>query len=185
MLSGSLNDAGVFNHSDLRIAMENGTARLPPPRALPNSQRVLPLYLIGDAGFPMRPYLMVPYSRLNRYTPMQKIYNYRLSRARRIVECAFGLMTSKWTVFNKPLEWGVRNSEQIILAIICLHNFLIEAKKTENPNNRRYVHDGNIIPNAPAAPVHQNQLNQAENTRSVLMNYFVNEGERMFQYARV
>lgn len=165
--------------------MELGTAGVPPPTALPNCNIILPYYMIGDAGFPLRPHMMVPYSRLVRYTPMQRIFNYRLSRARRIVECAFGLMTKKWTVFNKALGFGVQNCEQIILAIICLHNYLIEAENPQEPQNRRYVLINDIEENPPADEVHQNRFNQAENTRETLQNYFVNEGERIFQYERV
>lgn len=162
--------------------MEDGRARLPPPAALPNSDTVLPYFMVGDAGFPLRPYLTIPYSRLARYTPMQRVFNFRLSGARRIVECAFGLMAGKWQALKKPLGWGVQNCEQIILAIICLHNYLIEAEQPLEPQN---VLEGEIPADPPVDEVHQNVFHEAENTRAALQNYFVNEGERMFQYERL
>lgn len=182
---GSLNDSGVFNHSDLRAAMETGAARLPAPRQLPNSNNALPYFIIGDAGFPLKPYLMTPYSRIARITAMQRIFNYRHSRARRIVECAFGLLKSKWQIFDKPLGWDVQKSEQIIFAIICIHNFLLESEEDFDPRDRRYVLQSQPPPNPPQAPVYQNLGNNpAAMMRQTLTTWCVREGDRDFQYQR-
>ena len=37
----------------------------------------------------------------------QRIFNYRLSYARRIVENALGLLERRWHLYNKPLEMGM------------------------------------------------------------------------------
>ncbi|XP_039763780.1 uncharacterized protein LOC120636389 [Pararge aegeria] len=58
----------------------------------------------------------------------KKIFNYRLSRARRMVESAFGIMVQKYEVFQRPLKVQPHHLDKIILACTCLHNFLIDEK---------------------------------------------------------
>lgn len=49
----------------------------------------------------------------------------RLSRARHTIEAAFGLLASMWQIFNGPLKFKVKTSMVIVLATICLHNFIL------------------------------------------------------------
>lgn len=53
----------------------------------------LPYVFVGDEAFPLREYLMRPYPGLQLTNDATKIYNYRLSRARRVVENAFGKLS--------------------------------------------------------------------------------------------
>ena len=49
----------------------------------------MPYVIVGDEAFPLQNHLMRPYP--GRGCPEdQQVFNYRLSRARRIVENAFG-----------------------------------------------------------------------------------------------
>ena len=50
------------------------------------------------------------------------------SRARRIVENAFGLLYAKFRVLQKTLELGVSNAMQVVRACLALHNFLVTRK---------------------------------------------------------
>ena len=77
---------------------------------------------------------MRPFSRGINYGNREKVFNYRLSRARRIIECAFGTLTKKWRVLESPLAWKVENSETIVMALICMHNFIITNELEMNPN---------------------------------------------------
>jgi hypothetical protein len=57
--------------------------------------------LVGDDAFPLKTYSLKPY--LHRtLTYEQNIFNYRLSRARRIVENVFGILASRFRIFQKP-----------------------------------------------------------------------------------
>lgn len=67
--------------------------------------------------------MMKPYNKKN-LTIEQRIFNYRLSRARRIVENAFGILASKWRIFRKPIISKVEIVETIVGACVCLHNWL-------------------------------------------------------------
>ena len=57
-------------------------------------------------------------------TTEKHIFNYRLSRARRIVENAFGILANRFRVFMTPIGLAPEKVEQIVLASCYLHNFL-------------------------------------------------------------
>lgn len=70
----------------------------------------------------MKPY--VP-SRSTALNDEEKIFNYRLSRARRCIENAFGILTRKWLCLSQPLRHSPSTSSKIVLACCNLHNLLI------------------------------------------------------------
>lgn len=67
--------------------------------------------------------MMKPYGQRN-LTEEQRVFNYRLSRARRISENAFGILSSRFRVFLTTLCVNPENAVKIVLASIALHNFL-------------------------------------------------------------
>lgn len=90
-------------------------------------------------------------------------------------------------ISEQPLGWEVQNCEQIILAIVCIHNFLIDSEMAEEEHNRRYVHDDDDIEEDPLPqnPVYQNPQNAAEATRNTLTQWCIGAGDRQFQYDRM
>ena len=66
----------------------------------------------------MRPY---PGTQL---VEASKVFNYRLSRARRIVENAFGILAARWRIYQRRLQLDPKNVERVVKATCCLHNFL-------------------------------------------------------------
>jgi hypothetical protein len=92
--------------------MENNELNLPP-----NS------VIVGDDAFPLRTNLLKPYIRVN-LTLKHRVFNYRLSRARRVVENVFGILASRFRVFGRPIEVKVKNVDLILKASCVLHNWL-------------------------------------------------------------
>ena len=92
---------------------------------------------------------MRPYSLKAIINETRKVFNYRLSRARRIVENTFGIVVARWRVFQRPIEIKPEKVEKITLAAIALHNYL---RQTNNayytPSGFIYSEnsDGEIIP---------------------------------------
>jgi hypothetical protein len=87
-------DGGVFGDSSLCAALEDGSIGLPEPQALPHDDQPLPFFIVGDDAFPMRSWLQKPYPQ-RLMTRDERIFNYRLSRARRVVENAFGILSHR------------------------------------------------------------------------------------------
>jgi len=118
-------------------AFENNTISISQPCLLPNTDIVVPFSIVGDEGFPLKSYLMRPYARRN-LQGNERVFNYRLSRARRIIENAFGILAARWRILEKPISVKLQTTEMILQAIICLHNFII----TTGSNNNYYLHEG-------------------------------------------
>jgi hypothetical protein len=68
---------------------------------------------------------MKPYER-NSLTDRRRNFNERLSRARKTVECAFGILYSKWRIISKAIETEVELADNIVKCICVLHNTIIE-----------------------------------------------------------
>ena len=87
-IPGSQNDAGIWSISDFKQALDNGTITFPEA-----PQGTIPFHLLRDDAFGMKENLLKPYPRNSQsLTNKEKIFNYRFSRARRVVENAFGLL---------------------------------------------------------------------------------------------
>lgn len=84
---------------------------------------------------------MRPYPRRNLVDNAQRIFNYRLSRARRVVENAFGILVARWRILHKPIGMKVENVEAIIQAVTCLHNFIITTTLDDNQHRYENVAD--------------------------------------------
>ncbi|KAJ8875163.1 hypothetical protein PR048_023058 [Dryococelus australis] len=113
--------AYVFKNSSLwkSIINKNDLPTKPKPLPARGKQRI-PLVFVGDEGFGVHQHLVWPYigKLLNQ---RKRIFNYRLSRARMCVECAFGLL-----IFNRPLNVSTDLAMKIIQACCILHDFVRE-----------------------------------------------------------
>lgn len=69
-----------------------GTVNIPAPATLPNDDTAdkFPYTFVGDEAFPLRTFMMRPYPGRALDTECKKVFNYRLSRARRVIENTFG-----------------------------------------------------------------------------------------------
>lgn len=108
--SGRSSDGGIFRNSSLKTALENNVLNLPEDE-----------FFVAVDVFPLTPQLMKPYSR-RQLTKEQRIFNYWLSRARRIVENAFGIMTSRFQIYIKPISLSSEKVEAIVKSTCALHN---------------------------------------------------------------
>ena len=52
------------------------------------------------------------------------IYNYRLTRAKRMVACAFGIVCNKWRIFHHAIDICPDFCDVIVKTCCKLHNFV-------------------------------------------------------------
>lgn len=152
---GSDSDGGVFGQSKLHDIILSKNEGFPPYAPLGNIGQI-PFYLVGDEAFPLKTYLMRPYPRKSlqpffatsaeeeasqgerqdsepvsfEEAHSKRIFNYRLSRARRVVENAFGIMAQRWRILRRPFKAKDYNIRRIIFACVVLHNFMMKESET-------------------------------------------------------
>ena len=73
---------------------------------------------------------MKPFSGRN-LEECHRVFNYRLSRARRCIENAFCILSAKWRIFYRPIKGNVDLVKVIVAATVCLHNY---RRLTDNAN---------------------------------------------------
>lgn len=125
--NGHIHDASVFRESPLAIKLYSQTLNVPLPSSLPGYDRNLPYVIIADDAFPLKVNLMKPYPGRG-LTFEKKIFNYRLSRARRIVENAFGILVNRFRILMNIIPLSVEKVELITYACCVLHNYLLKKK---------------------------------------------------------
>ena len=96
---GRISDGGVFRNSSFNRALQSGKLNLPEPAPLPSSEdpiwmheenHPVPYVFVADDAFSLGDHCMKPYPQTN-LSDRKRIFNYRLSRMRRIGENVFGV----------------------------------------------------------------------------------------------
>lgn len=122
---GRFSDGNVFSTSVLAKRMLKHTLHLPAPTVLPPLVDPIPYVFVGDEAFPLSENMMRPYPKRSVTDNYEnKVFNYRLSRARQTVECAFGILASRFRVFRTPFEIKVESVIDAVKAACVLHNYL-------------------------------------------------------------
>ena len=152
---GSNADGAIWSRSAFGQVLEHGELDLPPPKPLPNwpAGGVFHHVFLGDEAFPLKANLMRPYprARVGIMERIKQIFNYRLSRARRIVENGFGIFAQRFRLFNRRIPLCPMNVDNVIKACCILHNYLTEDKDTAtiynrlNPDQEPYLQDDGAI----------------------------------------
>lgn len=127
---GSEGDVNIFRNSKFGQDIINDTQDFPDDATINGVK--LPYFYIGDDAFPLCKRMMKPYGGRRGLTDEERVFNYRLSRARRCIENAFGIMSSKWLVLKKTMFCSPERAQKLITACCLLHNYLL------NDNRKSY-----------------------------------------------
>ena len=139
--------------------------------------------IVADDAFPLKPYIMKPYPGrgLDRH---RRIFNYRLSRARRVVENAFGILANRFRLLHTVIALSPAKAELAVLAACVLHNYL---RENEMENASCQVLDGQWQENSVGmlGLTTQSSNNSSPTARVVrdnLCRYFQSEGQVPWQW---
>lgn len=186
--NGRAGDAGVFSESELHVALEKDLLNFPPDHVI-----------VGDDAFTLKPYLMKRYP-VNTQVVKEKVFNYRLSRARNKVENTFGILASRFRLFLRPIEVKHETVEKAVWAACSHHNWLrktcassyfapgsVDRDDLENANEVipglwREVTTGLLSMKRVGS---NNSKKEAQQIRDTYANYFCNDGIVPWQWKKV
>lgn len=116
---GKNSDSTISQKSLLRKRIQENTMKIPQPKLLLGTNEVLLYFFVGDEAFGLSVNLLRPYGGRN-LTHQKRVFSYRLLRARRNVECAFGILSNKWRIFHRPINVNIYLAVDI--AQLCSQN---------------------------------------------------------------
>ena len=98
---GNSHDSIILQATSLWSDINNGKVL---PDFCQDEQGVsIPPLILGDSAFPFKTYLMKPYTNAI-LSKQQRYFNYRLSRARMVIEGAFGQLKGRWRFLLRKSE---------------------------------------------------------------------------------
>lgn len=189
--NGRISDGGVINNTLFYDKLTNNQLNIPGPEPV-TFDLDLEYVFVGDDAFALRPDLIKPYSR-DSLNNERRICNYRISRARRVVENSFGILASRFRIFHTAINLKVESIESVVLACCALHNFLRKKSSAYAPPeafDQENIIDGTNQLGARPDPdiLHGLQLRQggqvlrqAKAVREKFCTYFNEEGSVPWQ----
>lgn len=194
---GRISAGGVMNSCSLNQMIEENTLEIPPPTELQGRERKLPYFILADSAFSMSENIMKPYAGAHPRGSKERIFNYRLSRARKAVENAFGLLSAVFRVFRKLMLLQPDKAQIISMAAIHLHNFLRRGSsksvyappglidsEVDEPGELtpgKWRADTNLTSFLPIPVIPRRSAEHLKQNREELSNYFINEGKLSWQ----
>lgn len=176
---GKFSDSTVFKSGPFWKKLEEKALNIPDGKSLPGTdETIMPYVIVGDEAFPLTRDLLRPYARKN-LNYKKKIFNYRLTRARRFIECSFGILSNKWRIFHRPMNVKISLATKIIKACCILHNFVrlrdgFKFEDTLTVNGFRDI----------SQPVLQNHVT-SNVVRDAFANYFIGDGKVSWQDRKI
>lgn len=189
---GRVSDGGVLENTAFYDKLVNHKLKIPAPSKSRASERPLAHVFIGDEAFALRENFLKPFAQ-KQLNADRRIFNYRLSRCRRIVENVFGILAARFRIFHTEINMTPGNIEKVVLACCALHNFLRRNTNRYSPPeclDNEYLECGEIVPGLRAQPgvfvnlqrgQNRNATTTAKEVRDHFMEYFCNEGRVPWQ----
>ncbi len=136
-----------FRDGELGRALKAGTLGVPDPTPLPYDTEDVSYHMIGDDAFALQETMMKPYPGA-LLTNEQRIFNYRLSRARRVVENAFGILTMRFRIFLTKILLEPDKVTTLVRAAVVLHNFINKTRPHDVEGDNEDPQTHNTVPGA-------------------------------------
>ena len=187
--AGSCSDAQIVNACQLKRRIKYGRIGFPDPAPITQGGRDIPYFILADDAFALKTWLMKPYGR-RMLTGEERIANYRISRGRRVVDNAFGILVSRFRVMMTTIELPPETVRDVVMTCVVLHNILRSqyqgqhgVQEPKDDVDDDVPGDCRLIGGAAGGGPDRNPAREAKIQRDYLRDYFNNEGAVAWQDA--
>lgn len=122
--AGSLNDLNVLDKSSIVGAMLSGDLDMKTEPFIMNGNSRDWAYFLADGIYPDWGVFLKTFS--NATDPKKKFFAQKQEAVRKDIECAFGIVVSRFHVLKRPLRgWYVNDLQAIVHCCTILHNMIV------------------------------------------------------------
>lgn len=89
---------------------------------MPGRNTAVPYVVLADDAFALKPYILKPFPGRS-LSVIKRLANYRISRGRRTIENAYGIMSTRYRLLFTSILFDAEKTKHITKAICALHNF--------------------------------------------------------------
>ena len=172
---GSVHDARVLANSSLYKKVINGQIFLGIGNHAQIQGHPIRPFLVGDSAYPLLPWLIKPFSFSSSLTSEQKLFNYRISKGRVVVENAFGRLKARWRRLSKQIDMHIDNAPHIIAACCVLHNVCEVHKDNFDEDWLQELDTSTHVQPSCVSSNSSTNTSGGNEVREVLVDYFKNE----------
>jgi hypothetical protein len=128
----SMKPENILHESKLYHDIEESKELLQGPSYKLSDGSLIPQYILGDSCFPLLPWLLTPYNRVNEedsFSSAENAFNCAHNRAMRLFGDAFGRLRTRWQLLSDSRKWKRECVEYLPFVVVTgclLHNFLIK-----------------------------------------------------------
>lgn len=174
-------DSSILKDTEFYKRLERGELNIPDAKPIAPDGLKVPYIFIGDNAFAINEHILKDFSNHN-LSVKQRVFNFRLHRARRYVECAFGIFSNKWRIFHRPVNVSKVFSKNIVKACVILHN--IVRIRDGHRNEDLMIASGSRLQNLMDKT--QSTHKTGQGVRTCFANYFVSqEGQLPWQLSKI
>ncbi|XP_026481681.1 uncharacterized protein LOC113388523 [Ctenocephalides felis] len=192
--NGRNSDGGILEYTKFYDKLINDQLNI--PQTVDNIEH-LNFVFVGDEAFALHSHILKPFSQVE-LTYEKRIFNYRLSRARNVVENVFGIVASRFRVLHTTIALKPENTTLVIMAICALHNFLRrnsasyfsqKSVDSEDKSSHELRKDGDWRTDTGdfygLQNLTRNMTLEAKRSRDRYLHYFNGDGSVPWQHAMV
>lgn len=187
--NGRVSDGGVLQNTIFYEKLKNNELNIPPPCPISGKFQDVPYVFVADDAFPLTTCIMKPFRQAQLKSADKEVFNYRLSRARHVVENFFGILSSRFRIFRTRINLEPHNITKVVMAACALHNFLLDHQPNSYaPPSALYQEDfgrgtinhgynisqSNMMDLQAQAPTNLSSAPRA--VREMFMEYFMTDG---------
>lgn len=160
---GSFHDSRIWALSRVSNIMEQIYRTYPEER----------IFLMGDSGYPLRPWLMTPFTNVQEGTAEER-FNNHFKFIRSIIERCNGLLKMRFRCLSKyrVLHYTPAKAVEIVVACSVLHNICVGNNIELIENNEPDIVNVNIEPLHHVIGVNNPDLEAAREIRNTIVNQY-------------